>query len=402
MTAPPAPNYTRFAVAIVLVVVIGASLIGTAYLRTNSAAPKTNTSGTQTSETTPSNTGTSTSSTSATSTSTSSSSNSSSYWSAQPYMNASKVYASLGYPKVTYDDYTTSYVPSEPNMTLYDYTDDTSYPVGTIEVPALTLNQAVDLAAAYAKLDPTNYTLGEAVFVPGSVFNGTMISYPTWALYFAQIQGGYWIYGDQGPYSLSLEVNVDALTDKVLGTQGNELNLLSPGQYNLSVSSSTALETVRASNLSGVPAALTGNGAVSFIEPRVVVPGQLDSSVSGLAWIIDLDKSNGEGALLGQFVVDAGTGELITGTAEQGYATESGTYSGSIDFPTADNLVISQESIEINGSIIVMPGSVPVSVSDVLMAKPGSSGSVEVNLTALDTSNPTSVTLSFVNPLPGY
>ena len=243
-------------------------------------------------------------------------------------MNASALYAALGYPKVTYDDYTTPYVSSDP-VFVSEPSASTSSQFGTSDVQVTSLSDAVLLAAAFEKLNPSNYTLGEAVFVPGTVSNGTITSYPQWFLYFAQITDGYWILGDQGPYSLSIQVSVDALNGTKLGAQGSTAIIATPGQYVLAMNSSTALETVRTSIIPNVPADLTQNGSVTFMEPRVIVPGQyattnwIDSHLSGqtrLLWIIDLQEPNGEGELLGYFAVDAGTGLLVAGSSGQAYS----------------------------------------------------------------------------------
>src|SRR2546426_4757888 len=262
----------------------------------------------------------------------------------QPYLDVPKVYASLSYPRITYDNYDTSYLPSEPNFTLEYRTKDAGFHVGTVQAPAISLKKAVELAADYAKLNPSSYNLGEAVFVPGTVFNSTLIAWPQWFLYFAEIHDGYWIYGNHGPYALSLELFVNAMSGAVARMDGDTVNPTNPGQYELSVNSSRALKTVRQSNLPGVPAALTENGTVSFIEPRVVIPGLspnsrwLDSSLSGqsrLLWIIELDYSN----FGGTFAVDAGSGALAGGTAGVGIENPlGGSYYGSIAFSTAKNL----------------------------------------------------------------
>lgn len=396
---------TRLPLSILLVLLIAAGLMGAIYLRTNLIPPKTSASETQTSGTIPSSTRTTTSITSSTSAIASVNSSLSPYWSPQPYFNASGAYASLGYPKVTYDNYTTPYAPNEPNFILLYNTENVGdFQVGAVEASAVSLTEAVNSAAEYAKLDPSNFTLGEAVFDPGTAFNSTMISYPEWAIYFAQIHDGYWIYGDQGPYMLSVEVDVDALNGTALGMQGYKQNVASSGQYDLGVNASAALATVRSSDLSGVPAALTKNGTVTFMEPAVAIAGNYPPLPrSGLLWVVTLQLGETYGVLEGTFFVDAGTGALITGSAGQGLALPpEGVYSGSVAFSTADGLAISQQAFEANGSIIGRSGLVTVAVQNVLVVKPGSAGTVELNYTPLYSPAPTNVTLSLANPLPGY
>jgi hypothetical protein len=350
---------------------------------------------------------TATSTSSEAATGTSSSGISSDYRNNQPYLNASKVYASLGYPKITYDDFETPYLPSKPNFTLeYDTKDIGRFHVGAINAPALSLNEATRLAADYAHLDPSNYTLGQAVFVPGTVFNSTLIAGPEWFFYFAAIHDGYWIYDNYGPQWLSVEIAVDAANGAVRHLERDQLNLSNSGQYELGINSSRALESVRASNLTGVPVSLTKNGTVRFMEPRVVIPAQsrsttwLDTYVSGskLLWIIELDYLNQQGV----FAVDAVTGNLVAGSSGISIGMQlSGAYYGSVALSTAKNLTVSTQTFKTNGSTIGKSGSVGVEVPNVLTVKPGSSASIQLNYTAFEIVNPSNVTLSLANPLPG-
>jgi hypothetical protein len=340
-----------------------------------------------------------------------------SYWSSQPYLNASEAYASLGYPLVYYDYYTTLYQPSLPNFTMfYRAQDFGNIEVGVVESPVISLDRAVGPAAVYAGLDPFNYTLGEATFVPGDVFNGTMVGHPAWFLYFAQIHDGYWIEGNEADAagSLSIEVTVDALNGTVLHMQGNKLILPNTGQFDLRVNASAALRTVRESNMTGIPAELTKDGTVDFMEPRVVIPheypstGWFDSSLPGhsvLVWIVSMSyPTSASTTERGTFIVDAQTGALIAGDSGEnlGGFTFGERYSGSVVNSTATNLIFSNETFTVNGSLIGKQGSVQVVAPSVLVVRPGSAGSVELNFTVIAPKVPPNLTLSLVNPIPGY
>jgi len=328
------------------------------------------------------------------------------------YLNVPNVYASLGYPKIAYNYYTTPYLPSEPNFTLEYRTETASFQVGSVQAPVVGLDEAVASAAAYLKLDPSNYLLGEAVFVPGTVSNNTLLGFPEWFLYFAQVHDGYWIYGNEGPQKLSLEVDVDALNGAVPHAEGDMSNPTNSAQYELDINQSRALQIVRAGSLPpGIPRALVENGTIGFMEPRVVIPGTvpgmtwLNSSVLGqgrLLWVIDMSYS----IYGGQFYVDAGTGQLVTANVGEGAGVSipigPSSEGGSVAFSTAKNLTAAQETFQMNASIIGRSGSVGVVVPNALIAKPGAKASIQLNYSTFDIANPPNVTLSLANPLPAF
>lgn len=401
--------------SIVLIALIGAAVIGAVYLRVSSTAPKTSASVAQSSETVSVSSRTSAGSTNAASTTTSANGTLSPYWSPQPYLNASAAYASLGYPMAFYDYYTTPYLRSEPNYTMFYQSQSIgNFDIGTVEADAISLDEAVDIAAAHAGLGPTNYTLGQATFVYGDIFNGALTDHPYWYLDFAEIHDGYWIYGNEGPQLLSVEVTVDALDGTIQHMEGDKLNLPNTGQFDMKVNASEALQIVRDSNITGVPPEVTRNGTVAFLEPRVVVPNEypetswLDSALPGhseLLWIVGLEypstQSVEEGAT---FAVDASSGQLIggpSGAGGFGNPQPGGAVSGSLVLSSARNLSVSQQAFHVNGSLIGKAGSIPVIVPHVLVAEPGSTGSIELNFTVSDGSISPNLTLSLVNPLPG-
>jgi hypothetical protein len=322
----------------------------------------------------------------------------------------SAVYANLGYPKVTYSDYF-SYLPSKPNFTMEYHGLD----FGLENASVIGLNQAVGLAIAGLNLT-VPLQLGYATFYPGTIVNSTLAIHPMWYLFLAAGYDGFWAWGSYGNGAFSAEANVDALNGTIRATNiGVDLsNLPTSGHYELDVNSSRALATLRAegATIKGVPPALTENGTVSFIEPRIVLLGPtsnnvafqnpLDSSLSGqkrLCWVIQLYSPTYQGT----FAVDAETGKLVSGFAQNlAPNTLVETVSGSLDYSSARNLTVSQEVFQVNGSIIGRSGMVPVVVPNVLIIKPGSSSKTDLNFTSSFPDRSMNMSLqSFSNPLPG-
>ena len=353
---------------------------------------------------------------SGTSSSTSSYSTGSQSSGGQAYPNVSPVYAALGYPKVTYSDYF-NYAPSKSNFTMEYHGLD----FGVENASVIGLNQAVGLA-----IDGLNLTvplqLGYATFYPGTIVNGTLAIHPEWYLFLAAVYDGFWTYGGFGNGGFAIERDIDALngTDPSVNVNsGIDLSSLpTSGHYELDVNSSSALATLRAGGaaINGVPAALTENGTVSFIEPRIVLLGPtsnnaafqnpLDSSLSGqkrLCWVIQLYSPAPGAGYQGTFAVDAETGKLVSGFAQNLFPnTQIETVSGSLDYSTASNFTVSQEVFHVNGSIIGRSGTVPVVAPNVLIIKPGSSANVDLNFTSSFPDRSMNMSLqSFSNPLAG-
>lgn len=335
----------------------------------------------------------------------------------QAYPNVSAVYANLGYPKVTYSDYFT-YLPSKPNFTMQYHGLD----LGVENASVIGLNQAVALAIGGLNLT-VPLQLGYATFYPGTIVNGTLAIHPRWYLFLAAAYDGFWTYGSFGDGAFAIERSIDALngTDPSVNVNsGIDLSSLpSSGHFEIDVNSSRALATLRAegATINGVPAGLTENGTVSFIEPRIVLIGPtsnnaafqnpLDSSLSGqkrLCWVIRLySPTPGPAGYQGTFAVDAQTGQLVSGWAERLFPSmHTETVSAALDFSRVNNLAVSPETFQISGSIIGRTGTVPVAVPNALIIKPGSSSEINLNFTSsfLDRSMNMSLQ-SFSNPLPG-
>jgi len=328
-----------------------------------------------------------------------------------PYFNASIVYASLGFPTISYSLVGTDipYVSSEPNFTLQVKMGTDDYDPGYANIllaPVMGLKEAVTLAADYAKLDPVNYTLAQAVFYPGLASSTGLVSDPEWHLFFAQTYAGYWIFDfDAGGWPI--EADVDALNGTVVLKGAVMANLPAPGHYVLNVSSSTALETVRAINLTDTPA-LTKNGTVTFMAPLVAFPGLSPNSQwlnasgeSRLVWIIGLDHETLCCSQGGSFAVDAETGAFLGDSTLVGIGIVSAGYvNASFVFSTARNMTVSQQTYPLDGSVVGTSGSVLAAFPNVLTVRPGSTASILLNVSAGEMQNPPSVSFSFSNPFP--
>jgi hypothetical protein len=285
--------------------------------------------------------------------------------------------------------------------------------MASILAPVLSLKEAVRLAASNAKLDPVNYTLNSAVFLPGEVDSRVLASDPEWHLYFAQIYDGYWVDDPSGGLGYSIEADVDAMNGTVVIKGQAMSNLANFGHHELNVSSSRALEIVRALSLPDIPA-VTKNGTVTFMAPLIVFPGQspnsrwLNASLIGenrLAWIINLDHETGCCSQGATFAVDAETGALLGKTEIIGIGigfSSLGYVSSAFVFSTAKNMTVSQQTYPLNGSIIGRSGSVLAAFPDVLTVKPGTTASINVNVSAMDMQNPPSVAFSLANPFPSF
>jgi len=334
-----------------------------------------------------------------------------------PYMNEPAVYSSLGYPKLTYNSYS-PYSPSEPNYTFTYHTPGVYLHVGNITAPVIGLAQALGLVAKDTRLNSSDFDLASADFDPGDVMNGSVSSDPSWWLFFAESYGGYWLYGECGNGAFSTAVNVDALKGTVSESSASYCAGTTPPigtSFELKTSSAGALSKVRAASLSGVPAALERNGTITLMEPRIVTFGPssdnaafqspLNASYSGttkLCWVIQLYSPVPLWGYQGTFAVDAETGELVTGWAQQLYpATPYSYVLGSPIYSSANDLDVSTEAFQISGEVVGTSGSVPVTIPNVLIAKPGSTGTIALNFSSTVDSQ-VNATFSFFNPLPGF
>ncbi len=337
------------------------------------------------------------------------------------------VYSQLGYPKVFWNGYNgnnvdkgnTGYSTGESNFTA-EYQMPLGLDIGQVEAASvMNLTQAAHLAESYAALNPANYSLAEAEFDQGVIVNGTISYPPVWNLWFTQVYHGYWLYGEGGIEADSQYVVIDAVSGSILRSESAQTTVPVAGNYTLQVNSSQALSNVRA--LSPVPSlylssALIKNGSVLSIEPRIIELGPssigfsqnlFNSSLSGqerLCWVITLVDHSGIGGSgsLGTFAVDVRSGEVLSLTTMEQLPGSPGPpfVSASLVPSSAQNLSISQETFQMDVNAAGLPYSVPVEVPGVLIARPGSTGSIQVSFSA-NFENYFAADLNFSNPLPG-
>jgi len=287
--------------------------------------------------------------------------------------------------------------------------------IGTLAAPVINLTQAVGIGASYGKLDPSNYSLAEAYFQPGEIVNNTLVSDPNWELFFSRIYEGFWLYGDVGQFPESVSVDVDALSAIASNLYKNLTALPTSGEtFHLNINSTQALSEVRSTaNISGIPSALIENGSLVSLEPRIVLFGPssnnefflnpLNSSLSGqkrLCWIVSLTSPVPQFGYQGEFAVDAETGKIDSAGAQNLFPdTPIYTVEDSLNFSSAKGLEVSNEKFGINGSLIGASGTVFIDVQNVLILKPGSSGTIELNFSSTMKSAE-NISLLFTNPFP--
>ncbi len=332
------------------------------------------------------------------------------------YYTSNLVYLQLGFPKITSGGL--PYSPSLPNYTVYiSGSNIPNFKLGTIPVPVINLKDALKIATSPANLDPTEYCLISADFSDGTVLNNTLEWSPSWSFYFARTYQDFWLYGFGLDYS-SGAITVNAFNGSIMRIYGfgeNDMYLPTSGEnFELKVNMTQALKIVRKSSLNGVPRELTEDGKMQMAEPRIVLFGPdsrygylespLDPLLSGkkkLCWIIQLHSPVPGYGYSGTFAVDAETGEIVVGYAQASYPSLNYPFlSGAIDGSSVCNLKVLQLNFSIDGKIIGMEGKLPLIVPNVVVVRPGASGSIGLNITS-NHSQDVIVNLTMANPLPG-
>jgi len=305
------------------------------------------------------------------------------------------LYSQFGYPKISYDT-SGPYWISTPDGYLFQ--------LGTMQTPLMNLCGALGIAVSTLHLDPSNYTLAVAGVSDGSTNDGVVSEPPGWIFFFARTYQGFWLDGtvgnvtDNGGFSAS--IGVDAINGTTDTPYFDLSSLPASGEhYSLTFNASQALQILRQSNESVIPHSLAVGGTVTSIFPRIALLGNpadnssyfgpvLNASISGqkrLCWIIHLRSYSYQG----YFGVDAETGQILVAKVGPTHPSQSpGTrtvyFSGpfaAIDYQDSQNITVAQQSFRANGSILGIGGVFPVTVPNVIIVAPGSSGSVEVNVT---------------------
>jgi hypothetical protein len=214
------------------------------------------------------------------------------------------VYRDLGYPKQTVGGYLNGEQVNSSYILGYRLPK-FGLDFGSVYAPAMNLSEAVMKVASAANLAPDNYSLASAEFDPGLIVNGTVSVSASWTLWFAQVYHGFWLYGGSEDGD-SIYSSVDTTTGSVRSFNYPAATPV-PGTYQLNVSSSQALQTIRDHGAVGsVPSILSLEGNVTSISPRIVMfgPSQnygyfqnpLDSSLDGqerLCWVIGMTETTG-------------------------------------------------------------------------------------------------------------
>ncbi len=329
-------------------------------------------------------------------------------------LRGSTIYSQLGYPLVSYNG-NSQYSPSKPNFTLsYRSThlglDDVGFAVAT---PVMSLTQAVRLVESPEGPSKANYSLVAAEFDPGIIVNNTVWQSATWLLWFAQVYDGFWLFG-QGNDASSFLFSVNAASGTVSQPTSFPTYQPLPGNYALTVTGSQAMKVVRGLGIfSSVPFELTQGGNLTSISPRIIrfdsgssldIQHPLNSALDGtsrLCWMISLtySASASRQGWEGEFAVDAQSGELDSVSVgpifpESFFATVNSNLVQS----SARNLTISQETFQMSVNATGLPSSIAIAVPGVLVVRPGSTASIEVNFTS-NSNYIANLTLS--NPLSG-
>ena len=322
------------------------------------------------------------------------------------FLNEGGTYSQLGYPQLKgnldnpFNPLSPGYVyfVQFPNSGGYDV------PLGDVQIPMIGVCQALAKATSYLGIDPSNYTLAK-VAVDDSELNIGFPTYSaTWTFYFARTYQGYWL--DGAVNSFSAEATVYAASSAVHG-QVQSYSLSSAlRNYTLNVNSTQAVQLVRHTTKMNLGPASVANGTLDSMDLRLAtvytVKGGAypsiqpvnDSSTGGqlrLLWTVTTSAPD----YVGYFVVDAETGQVVEAEGESTlpcggapncgiqYSTPSGVNSAP-DYAQTSGLTVASESFEINGSAVGLNGTYSVLVPNVISMRPGSSGSIGLNLTGIE------------------
>ena len=279
----------------------------------------------------------------------------------------------------------------------------------------MNLTQAVRLVESPEGLSKVNYSLVAAEFDPGIIVNNTVWQSATWLLWFAQVYDGFWLYGG-GNDATSFLFSVNAASGTVSKPTSFPTYQPLPENYTLSVTADQAIQAVRGLGaFQSAPSDLTQSGNLTSISPRIIkfdsgasfeVQHPLDSKLDGtsrLCWAVSLTypATTSRQGWEGVFAVDAQTGELDSLSVGPIFPIDVPPEVSSNIIPSsARNITISQETFQVSVNATGLPPSVPVTIPGVLLARPGSTASIQVNFSS-DFQNSFITSLTFSNPLSG-
>lgn len=337
----------------------------------------------------------------------------------EAFINEGAIYSQMGYPVLQGDDdnpvnpqspvdfYVVQF-PNQPENVQFS-NEPNNVLIGTVDVPVISVCQALAEAISSLGIDSSNYKLAEVAVTDG----GLNLGYPasaSWTFYFAHVYQGYWLEGI--PDNLfSASASVDAVNGSVYDLSLDNLTLPSARQnWTLSVNSTQALQLVRHTKVDGVPASVA-NGTLVSNDLRVAAIGGAPyptfqpingSTTAGqlrLMWIVSTSTPD----YLGVFGVDAETGQVVVAESDptlplctgphpicgEVYYPPYGVYSTPI-YGQTKGLQVASESFEIDGSPLGLNGTYSVEVPHVIVMPPGSHGSIGLNLTGIETNCPSS------------
>jgi len=343
------------------------------------------------------------------------------------FLDVGEIYEELGYPRMSWN-------PQSPNYTVsYHYLGDRPihYRLGYLKMPAIDLEEALEIASKAANITPQNYKLVSAYFSPGHVVNGSLLIEPTWSLHFVRTFKGYWIWGGFGDYS-DIEVTVDAFKGVARQVSKYEEDLPpSNASFNLRINSSQAIEILRSSNIPNIPVQLLRKGAVRLIDLRIarISPDAknllLQSPVDPkfinkyrLYWFIILSGENIRNGNLtypvGSFLVDAETGEVAAATY---YTTLPSmkwqTVFARLNYSSAENLEVENMTITVCPKFayefpppedslikpIIRLSCFPLIIENVVIVKPGESGKIDLEIKPINIVSDVILSFEVVDPL---
>jgi len=325
------------------------------------------------------------------------------------FLNEGATYSRLGYPEIAGDGDNPINAQSPAYVYFVQFPNEfEDVSLGTVGVPMIGACQALGEAISLLGIDSSNYALARVVINDGEVNTANYVSDPSWYFYFAQIYQGYWLDAKTAT-GFSASAAVDAVTGHAEPSMGNLALPSAPQNLTVNVNSTEALQLVRHAAMNEGPA-IVANGTLGSMDLRIATMYTVEggayatiqpvnaSTPAGqlrLLWIITTNAPD----YVGYFVVDAETGQVVEAEGEStqpcggspncgiAYSTPSGVISTPM-YDQTRGLQVASESFEVNGSALGINGTYSVEVPHVVVMRPGSSGSIGLNLTGIEETCP--------------